>query len=254
MQDDMSALDDLCRIPFHDAPDALRARIMSQLADTQLFVTLAGEPADDRVQLRMLPAEGFEFALACDSEERLSAFWQGPAAYVALPGRAVAQMLAKAGKALLVNPGQPSEMLLDAQALAWLESALEAAPDVLDPQAPPQLQAPAPEAVEALLAPLTERAAGFAGLARRMALAGAVWQDGRQGHLLLIGGTRPAHREALAKSLAEFLSFLPAVPGGVDLGFAERELPEGAVVIDVPAPAPPPAAPRRDPDAPPRLR
>lgn len=250
----MSTLDDLCQTPFHDAPQALRARVMSRLADTQLFVTLVEEPAGEQVQLRMLPAEGFEFALACDSEERLSAFWQGPVAYVALPGRAVAQMLAGAGKALLVNPGQPSEMLLDAAGLAWLESALDATPDAATPEAMPQLHAPDPQAAATLRAPLSERVANFAGLAGHVALVGATWQDGRQGHLLLVSGTQAPHRDALAKSLAEFLSFLPPIAGGVDLAFAEPELPRDALVIRVPAPPAPPAAPRRDPNAPPRLR
>ena len=55
---------------------------------------------------------------------------------------------------------------------------------------------------------------------------------------------------------AELLAFLPQLPGGIDIGFSDREMPANALTLE---PPPPPAAPpepklMRDPDAPPRLR
>lgn len=251
----ITALDELCQIPFHDAAEAQRAQVLSRLADTELFVTLTAEPADDLAQLRIIGDEAFQFAVACDLQERLAAFWQGPVAYAAMPGRILARSLAAEGKGLFLNPDTPSEMLLEPETLAWLVQALEVAPDdVQITKQPPRLSAPAAEAVEALLAALSARAGDLTGLASGLALVGARWSDGRQGHLLLIQGTADATRDAIAKSFAELLSFLPQVKGGVDLGFLDADLPETAILIKVPSPAIKPEAPRRDPAAPPRLR
>ena len=49
--------------------------------------------------------------------EMTGAHLGGPVAHVSLPGRVLAAELAQAGQGLLVNPGRPSEMLLDAAAL-----------------------------------------------------------------------------------------------------------------------------------------
>ena len=37
----MTPLDALCALPFHDLPDAARARVLNRLADTEIFVALA---------------------------------------------------------------------------------------------------------------------------------------------------------------------------------------------------------------------
>ena len=47
---------------------------------------------------------------------------------------------------------------------------------------------------------------------------------------------------------------LPQLPGGVDIGFAERDMPAGALIFEPPEPPPAPEPSRRDPKAPPRLR
>lgn len=242
----MTALDDLSQTPFHEADPLARARILSRLADTELMVALTAEPAGDRADLRIFDLPGGRFALAADEESRLAGFLGGPVAYAALPGRVLAGMLRAEGVGLLVNPGAPSEMLLDAETLGWLENALAAAPQEDEARIAPS--PPRPETVAALAGPLAERLADLRGLISGAALAGA----GR-GHVLLIAGADPARQPAIAKALAEALAFLPPQPGGVDIGFAEAAPPRGALVFDL-SPPPDPAPKPRPPKGPPILR
>ncbi|MDO5632274.1 MAG: hypothetical protein Q4G22_10595 [Paracoccus sp. (in: a-proteobacteria)] len=240
----MTALDDLCQTPFHQADAPARARILSRLADTELSVALTVEPAGDTVDLRIFDLPGARVALAADEESRLAGFLGGPVAYAALPGRVLAAMLRAEGVGLLINPGAPSEMLLDAQTLGWLETALASAP-VADES---RLAAgpPRPDTVAALAGPLAERLADLRGLIAGAALAGA-----GDGHVLLIAGAEPARQPAIAKALSETLAFLPSQPGGVDIGFVDAT-PSGALVFDLTPPEPAPKPPR--PKGPPILR
>lgn len=246
-------LDRLAATPFHDADPALRARMLSRLADTELFVLLAGDPADDRAELRHFDLPGGSVAMAADDAAELASFLGGPVPHLTMPGRALAAMLAAERQGLLVNPGRASEMLLDAAALAWLGQALAVAPEATDGAA--RLTAPRPDAVAALAEPLAQRLADMAGRIAGAALVGADWPDGRQGHILAIAGAGEADRPALAKALAELLAFLPELPGGVDVTFAALALPPGALTI-TPEPVEPAAAPApaQRSDAPPRLR
>lgn len=253
----MTALDDLCTTPFHDAPDFLRARVLSRLADTEVFATLTAEPGNDRADLRILDHDGMRMAVACDREDRLSEFWGSAVAFAAMPGRVLAGLLAGQGVALLINPGQQSEMLLDPDSIAWLENALTMTPPGADATRLPRLGAPDPQVVGALLAPLSQRLADMAGLAWSAAFVGAQWPDGRQGHMLLLRGAAPDHQPAIAKALAELLAFLPPVAGGVDIAFVKSAPPSAAVLIELPeshtADAEPEPAPNRT-EQPPRLR
>lgn len=238
-------LDALCAVPFHEAGDAARAAILRRLADTMLYAALTAEPAQDRAELRRLPLpEGGEAALACDDEARLAAAAGGPVAYAAMPGRVLAQMLAEAGVALLLNPGAPSQMLLDPQALGWLTAALAPAPEEAGAAAGP-LSAPDPAVVAALAPALGERLADMAGLAGTLSL---VRSGG--GHLILVGGAAGATQPAIAKALAELLAFLPPLPAPVDVAFTDAAPPPGAVTLRLEPPPPPPPAPK----GPPRLR
>ena len=241
-----TALDDLAVTPFHDADAPLRARMLSRLADTELAVALLREPAGDEVALRMFPLEGGEVALACDSEDRLADFFGAPTPYAAMPGRVLAGLLKGAGAGLLVNPGAPSEMLLDAGLLDWLTGALAGAPE--EAEARLRLVAPAPEVLEALAEPLAARLADMRGLASGAALVGVAGG----GHLLVLAGTDPARQPAVAKALAEALAFLPPQPGGVDVSFAETPPPAGALRFDMTLPEAPAPAPK--PKGPPILR
>ncbi|MCF3973738.1 SseB family protein [Paracoccus salsus] len=243
----MTALDDLAATPFHAADAPARARMLSRLADTELSVALSAEPTGDRISLRMFPLESGAVALACDSEDRLADFLAAPVAYAALPGRVLAGLLRAEGAGLLVNPGHPSEMLLDAAMLDWLSGALSSAPEAAEARL--RLTAPARATVEALAEPLAARLADMRGLMAGAALAGVAGEGGPSSHLLLIAGAEAARQPALAKALAEALAFLPAQPGGVDISFSETTPPPGALRFDLSAPEAiaPPARPKRPP-------
>ncbi|SNR54194.1 hypothetical protein EYF88_12995 [Paracoccus sediminis] len=241
----MTALDDLAPVPFHDADAPQRARMLSRLADTELVVALRAEPAGDTIELRMFPLDGGPVALACDAEDRLAGFLGGPVAYGAMPGRVVAGLLKSQGAGLLVNPGHPSEMLLDAAMLDWLVGALSVVPQATDARLRPT--APAPAVVQALAQPLAERLGDMRGLIAGAALAGT-----EEGHAVLIAGADPAHQPAIAKALAEALAFLPPQPGGVDVSFTDAVLPPAVLQFDLAVPREPAPAPR--PKGPPNLR
>lgn len=243
----MTALDDLAPIPFHDAEAPQRARMLSRLADTELAVALLREPVRDAVELQIFELEGARVALACDSEDRLAGFFGQPTAYAAMPGRVLAGLLKADGAGLLVNPGHPSEMLLDAAMLDWLIGALEARPE--EAEARMTLTAPSAEVAAALSAPLGERLADLRGLIAGAALVGIA---GAQGHLLLIAGAPPDRQATIAKAMAEALAFLPPQPGGVDISFAETVAPAGALLFDLTPPEPEVQAPL--PKGPPILR
>ena len=250
----MTPLDDLCSVPFHLADAPARARVLSRLADTELFVALTAEPAGDTAELRSFDLAEGQFALACDSEERLAGFVGGPVAYLALPGRVLAAALADEGQGLLVNPGQPSQLMLDAPTLRWLVWALDARPSMASAESARRLTPPTSDAVALLSEPLAQRLGDMIGLVTRLTLVQAEWQDGRSGHALMLQGGAPAHEDAVAKAFAELMAFLPQLPGGVDIGFAERDMPAGALIFEPPEPPPAPEPPKRDPKAPPRLR
>ncbi|CAM3101966.1 SseB family protein [Paracoccus nototheniae] len=242
----MSALDDLAPVPFHDADAPQRARMLSRLADTQLSVALLREPVHDEVELQIFDLDGVRTALACDAEDRLADFFGKPVAYAALPGRILAGLLKSDGAGLLVNPGHPSEMLLDATMLDWLTGALQAAPEA--DEAHLQLSAPDRDVADALAAPLAERLADLRGMVAGAALVGVQGA----GHAVMIAGAPVDRQPAIAKALSEALAFLPAQPGGVDITFAQTAPPPGALLFDLSAPVPEEPASR--PDRPPILR
>ena len=125
VMNDRTALDLLCaEVPFHDADAARRALVLRRLADTELHAALTADPAGDRADLRMFDLPGGTVALASDDAASLAGFLGGPVAHVSLPGRILARELAGAVRGLLVNPGRPSEMLLDAAALTPAEQQL----------------------------------------------------------------------------------------------------------------------------------
>lgn len=233
----MTALDDLAQTAFHDADAQLRARMISRLADTRLVVALIAEPLGDEIDLRLFPLAEGQVALACDAEDRLAAFMDAPTPYVAMPGRVLAGLLADAGAGLLVNPGYPSQMLLDAASLDWLRGALTARPEPA--MARLGLCAPAPETVAAIAPPLAERLADLRGHIAGAALAG-IRSDGDHpaAHLLLIAGAPEDQQPIIAKALAETLAFLPPQPGGVDISFSDAATPVSALRFDLTPPAP----------------
>lgn len=246
----MSALDDLAPVPFHDADAPQRARMLSRLADTELSVALVKEPLHDQVELKLFDLDGARMALACDSEDRLADFFGHAVAYAALPGRVLASLLKADGAGVLVNPGAPSEMMLDAAMLDWLTGALESSPE--QDEARMRLVTPDPAVVDELAPALSDRFADMRGLIAGAALVGVAGENGPQAHLLLISGAPVERQPAIAKALSEALAFLPPQPGGVDISFAEAVAPSGALIFDLTPPAPVVVPPK--PKGPPILR
>lgn len=234
-------LDLLCSVPFHEADAGLRSQILSRLADTELHVLLLAEPSNDRAELRIYDLPSGPVALATDDAAELARFVGGPADHLSLPGRALAASLAESGRGLLLNPGRPSEMLLDPAMLGWLGQALDVAPET-DDAARARLTQAAPDVISTLVEPLARRLSDMTGLIAGASLVGAVWPDGRKGHLLVIADAQVEDRPAIAKALAELLAFLPPVDGGVDITFDHLPLPAGALRIDpAQVPTEPPA-------------
>ncbi|SMO50305.1 SseB family protein [Paracoccus laeviglucosivorans] len=250
----MTQLDDLCRRPFHEAQPAQRARILSRLADTELFVALTAEPVGDQAELQIYDLPDGAVALACDAEDRLAGFLGGPVSYVALPGRVLAATLTPEGRGLLLNPGHPSEMLLEAETLDWLARALEAEPSMAGEDAPEKIGAPRPQALLHLAEPLAQRLGDMRGLIESAALVACDWADGRTNHMLILRGVDEDRRAPIAKAFAELLAFLPEVAGGTDIAFSDSALPRLALVLEPPPATADEPVPQRDPNAPPRLR
>lgn len=259
----------------HDAmaaapDDALpRLRFYEALAGAELTLLLAGEPAPgaDPVPALFDTGDG-RFALAFDSDERLASFAEGPAAYAALPGRALLGMISGQGIGLGLNLGvAPSAFLMPAGAVDWLAGILApagphrplAVADLAERLRPPALDA-------ALVAALGRKLGESAGPARFALLAGTDGGGGLAAHVLAVVGV-PAGAEApLAQAISEAMVFAGGEPSALDVMFLTDADPlvarmgRFALRFDPPpesdpAPGPPkPAPPGSDPARPPRLR
>lgn len=227
---------------------------MSRLADTELFAALTHEPAGDQVELQMFDLPEGRFAVACDLAERLADFAGAPIAHLAAPGRVLANALVSNAVGLLVNPGQPSQMLLDANMLAWLMQALRADARPVHVDGTCRLLPPDAEAVRVLADPLGQRMTDMAHLARAVDLARVEWADGQNAHLLIVHGAATGHQPAIAKALAELIAFLPRLEGGVDITFDAPARAEGALRIVAETPQTNAEIPQAKPSMPPRLR
>ena len=99
--------------------EAERLRYYQTLAAAELFLLLEAEAEEDDVVPQAFEVEGRTFVLAFDTEERLAEFAGAEAHYVALSGRAVAEMLAEAGLGLGLNlESGPQAALLPNEAMS----------------------------------------------------------------------------------------------------------------------------------------
>lgn len=254
----MTPLDTLCPAPFHELPDAQRARVLNRLADTELFVALDADPVGDRVRIRLFDLPQGRLAIAADQEDRVAAFFDAPTEHVAMPGRALAAMLAAEDVSLMVNPGAASEMLLEPSVLGWLAEALSQTPAEMQ-AGPARLAAPSSQMVAALAEPLATRLSDMEDIAETAALVSAKWQDGAEGHLLVLSGVEEGQRALVAKALGELLAFLPPLPESCDVAF-DLPLPDAALILRnekneaAQVTSGGPTAPGSNPDKPPILR
>lgn len=256
---------DLAHAEMEENPsdDGARLRFYARMADTLLFVLLSAEPGAGPVTPQVFDLEDGRFVLAFDSEERLAAFTEAPAAYAAMPGRAIAQALAGQEIGLGLNLGvAPSAFLMPAGALDWLAQTLDLTPA----RARQQITGfGTPEGVPAeIVTSLRDRIARLAGAADAAFLVGAEYAGGARGHVLAVVGAAPGSEDAVAKAIGEAVALSGAEAGAIDVAFLAPDDPalaamkEAGLGFELPRPAkmtdPAPGAPGTDPDRPPKLR
>ncbi len=243
--------------------DNLRLRFYELLADTDLFILLDAEPDGDSVRPSLFTVDGASYTLVFDAEERLSAFTGRAAPYAGLPGRALVQMMAGQGIGLGLNlQTAPSEMLIPADAVDWLASTLDHAPE----QAEARLTGVSrPTGLpDAVLEALDRKLSRCAGLADHALLVAADYADGAKGHVLAFVDAPETAQAALAHAAGEALTFSGIEAGVMDVMFVasadavSQRLARVGLRFDLPDVSRPAAAvpmvPGSDPSAPPKLR
>lgn len=246
-----------------DADDTVRLRFYERLADGEMILLLETEPEADTLSPRVFELEDGPVVLVFDTEERLAEFAGMIAPYAALPGRAVAGMLAGQGIGLGINLGvAPSSLLLPPFAVDWLAETLAHGPEEAEAR-PEAFHAPT-GLPERLLTGLDAKLARAGGLAGHALLAGVRYEGGRQGHMLAFIDAVEGARAALARAASEALTFSGIEAGEMDVAFLGAGEPAAvamarvALRFDLPQPvAAEPAAPQApgmDPERPPILR
>lgn len=226
----------------------------------ELFLLLNEEPKGDDIRPEVFATEEGRFVLAFDREDRMAQFVGRPAAHVALPGRALAEMLEGQGIGIALNPDvAPSSQLIPAEAVDWM---VEAQADDPEERADRIDEIAAPNVPEALLVALDAKLAGAVGAAPRAYLVATQMEDGARGHLLAFVGAAEGAEAGLAQAVSEALAFSGLEAASLDVGFFDAIDPMSARLavvglrFDLPQHAAPqaPGAPGMDPDRPPKLR
>ena len=229
----MTRLDDAHAAMMRDeADDAARLAFYSQLADTELFLLLDGDPVDDQVRPRLFDLEDGPVVLAFDLEERMTAFVGTEAPYAALPGRVIAAQLAGQGIGIGVNIGDaPSSILLTAEVMDWLTATLATKPVAV---AAVVQGFASPWGVPAEVTQrLMEKLAANAGLADAVLLAEVIYEAGRRGHILAILGAQPGSETALSGAVSEALIFSGLDMAQLDVVFLSVGDPRTSIIESV---------------------
>ena len=254
---------DLAHAAMENAPedDLARLRFFERLGDSELFLLLSEEPEDDQISPETFDIGDQTVVLLFDREERLAQFVGRTAPYVALSGRIVVELLAEQNLGLTLNPDvAPSSFLLAAEGVLWLADTLKNEPEEVS-GALSELKAPS--VPEILIASLDAKLAMATGLAQSAYLVGSRDQSGAAGHLLGFIGAQPGAETALAKAVAEALTFSGIEAGALDVAFFDSDDPIAVQLarqglrFDLPQPVAsegPGQAPGMDPDRPPVLK
>ncbi|WP_425041104.1 SseB family protein [Primorskyibacter sp. S187A] len=254
---------DQAHAAFAAAPEneAAQVSFYGRLAAAELFVMLSQEPEGDQIVPEIFDLGDARFVLVFDTEERLARFADRIVPYVALSGRALAEMLANQNVGLALNPDvAPSSMMVPAEIVDWLAGALEARPTQAEGR--PEDVFPPKGLPEGLLKALDSRLAAASGLARMAYLVGVQYDSGARGHLLGFVGVVPGAEGALALAVQDALTFSGLDAAALDVAFFDESHSMSAVLarhglrFDLPQaeqPAPR-AAPGSDPDRPPLLK
>ena len=240
--------------------DAARLAFYERLADSELFMLLSGEPNGDQIKPELFDIQDQKFALVFDSEERLATFVGRPAPYAGLPGRGLVQMIKGQSIGLALNlEVAPSAMLIPSSAVGWLAELLLHGPDqheavLHDLHAPMNLP-------DEVLSAIGRKLSLVPGLAKCAYFAGATFDNGAKGHVLVFIDTKEGSEDALAHAAGEALNFSGIEAGSMDVMFAKSDekihdvLQNVGLRFDMPEPQKPrtPEAPGMNPDKPPIL-
>jgi len=201
------------------APDDDRARLRfyERVADAELFVLLESEPQGDQITPELMERDGESYLLGFDRAARLAAY-QEASPYVALSGRAVAQMLEGQGIGLALNIDvAPSAILLGPDAVAWFAQTLAHQPGEVEAQIDTLL--PPKGLPEDLITAIDAKLATATGMAANAWLVGVEYKGGGRGHLLAFVGAIPRAQDALVRATSEALTFSGIEAGAMDVGF-----------------------------------
>ncbi len=251
---------DRAHVAMDEGGEAERLRYYQTLAAAELFLLLEAEAEEDDVVPQAFEVDGQTFVLAFDTEDRLAGFAGAEAHYVALSGRAVAEMLAEAGLGLGLNlEAGPQAALLPNEAMVWLAETLAEGPEEVEAQ--PGSFHPPNGLPEELVTALDARLAAAGGLAELAYLVGVTYDSGAKGHMLGVVDTVPGAEPAIARSVSEVLALSGLEAGLLDVGFFRSSDPAAARMalvglrFDLPKPEEVgPTAPGTDPEKPPKLR
>jgi len=246
------------------AEDAARLRFYERLADGELYLLLTEEAQGDNITPEVFDLGDASFVLVFDRDDRLAQFVGKPAPYAALSGRVIAGLLAEQGIGMGVNlEVAPSSILIPPEAVTWLASTLGNAPD----EAEARIEAlAAPRGLpDVLLTALDAKLASAAGLADAAYLLGVTYEGGAKGHMLAFVDATPGAQGALARAVAEALTFSGIEAGALDVAFFRSAEPMAARLaqhglrFDLPQPVEAVQevlrmAPGSDPAKPPKLR
>lgn len=257
----MTPLDIAHAAMMADNTDQTRVTFYGRFAAAELFLLLEVESTGDDIKPLLFQTEQGQFVLAFDTEDRLSAFNQGPAPYAAISGRTLAQMLNGQPIGVGLNLWEnPSTILLPAGTVAWLNDTLAGQPEEIE-DTPEELTAPK-GLPEGLITAIDTRLAAAEGMARMAYLAGVTYQGGRPGHLLAFIDAVEGSEIALAATIREALVFSGLEAGVLDVTFFDASDPVSAQLarvglrFDLPQPTKPspPSVPGMDASKPPKLR
>ena len=164
--------------------DTARLRFFERLADSELFLMLTEEAQGENISPEVFDVADGQFVLAFDREDRLAQFASRPVPYVALSGRVLSSMLAGQGIGLGLNlEVAPSSMLIPSEALGWLATTLQHAPEEVHEKLSEFLP---PAGLPDILLTCVGRQAGdrWSGWRRSAYLVATRSQSGVSGHLL----------------------------------------------------------------------
>ena len=235
----------------------------ARFLETELFLLLEGEVAEDAAQPLIMETSDGPLVLVFDLEDRMAAFNEQPSDYVALSGRRIAKLLSGQGVAIGLNLGDaPSAMVLPVEAVDWLAAA--AIGDDTEVEAKPMEIGKPVGVPEALVAALDSKLANMGGVVSAAYLVSARYETGESGHMLALVNVPESAKTGVSEALSEALRFSGVEAGQLDLAFLTPDDPHlerfirAGLGFEIPELVLPkmatPTAPGMDPDKPPLLR